>query len=125
MQGPPAWHVVPFFKKERKEIGKSGWRLHKASKKHIEISTFFLSLSPPFIALPVIGKLSRLDFLVCSSIVSIGMDHMDVLGNSVNDIAAEKAGVMAASDDGERQALKRPRPGGKKRGRGKSFMESL
>lgn len=32
--------------------------------------------------------------LVCSSIVSIGMDHMDVLGNSVNDIAAEKAGVI-------------------------------
>ena len=33
--------------------------------------------------------------------------------------SAEKAGVTAASDDGERQALKRPRPGGKKRGRGK------
>ena len=32
--------------------------------------------------------------LVCSSIASIGMDHMDVLGNSIDDIAAEKSGVI-------------------------------
>lgn len=34
--------------------------------------------------------------LVCSSITSIGLDHMDVLGDSINDIAAEKAGVIKA-----------------------------
>ena len=32
--------------------------------------------------------------LVCSSIISIGMDHMDVLGSSINDIAAEKSGLI-------------------------------
>ena len=32
--------------------------------------------------------------LICSTIVSIGLDHMDVLGNSLDDIAAEKAGVI-------------------------------
>jgi dihydrofolate synthase/folylpolyglutamate synthase len=34
--------------------------------------------------------------LVCSAITSIGLDHMDVLGDSINDIAAEKAGVIKA-----------------------------
>lgn len=32
--------------------------------------------------------------LICSSITSIGLDHMDVLGDSINDIAAEKSGVI-------------------------------
>jgi len=32
--------------------------------------------------------------VVCSAIVSIGMDHMDVMGNCLEDIAREKAGVI-------------------------------
>jgi folylpolyglutamate synthase/dihydropteroate synthase len=32
--------------------------------------------------------------LVCSVITSIGLDHMDVLGNTVEEIAAEKAYVI-------------------------------
>jgi folylpolyglutamate synthase/dihydropteroate synthase len=32
--------------------------------------------------------------VVCSAITSIGMDHMDVLGNSLEEIAYEKAGVI-------------------------------
>ena len=32
--------------------------------------------------------------VICSTIASIGMDHMDVIGNSIEDIAAEKAGVI-------------------------------
>lgn len=32
--------------------------------------------------------------LICSAIVSIGMDHMDVLGDSKEEIAEEKAGVI-------------------------------
>jgi len=30
----------------------------------------------------------------CCAITSIGMDHMDVLGNDLSDIAQEKAGIM-------------------------------
>ncbi len=32
--------------------------------------------------------------VICSVIVSIGLDHMDVLGNSIEEIAEEKAGVI-------------------------------
>lgn len=32
--------------------------------------------------------------VVCSAIVSIGLDHMDVIGNSLEEIAEEKAGVI-------------------------------
>ena len=32
--------------------------------------------------------------LICSTIVSIGYDHMDVLGNSLEEIASEKSGVI-------------------------------
>jgi dihydrofolate synthase/folylpolyglutamate synthase len=32
--------------------------------------------------------------VICSAIVSIGMDHMDVIGNDIEDIAREKAGVI-------------------------------
>ena len=32
--------------------------------------------------------------LVCSTIVSIGYDHMDVLGDTLEDIATEKSGVI-------------------------------
>ncbi len=32
--------------------------------------------------------------VVCSAITSIGMDHMDVLGNSLEEIAFEKAGII-------------------------------
>ena len=34
------------------------------------------------------------DELICSTIVSIGYDHMDVLGDSLEDIASEKSGVI-------------------------------
>jgi dihydrofolate synthase/folylpolyglutamate synthase len=32
--------------------------------------------------------------VVCSTIVSIGFDHMDVLGNTLQEIAQEKAGII-------------------------------
>lgn len=32
--------------------------------------------------------------VICSTITSIGKDHMDVLGNSLEDIAEEKAGII-------------------------------
>ena len=32
--------------------------------------------------------------LVCSVVTSIGMDHMDVLGNSIEEIACEKAAII-------------------------------
>ena len=35
--------------------------------------------------------------LVCSTIVSIGYDHMDILGDTLEDIASEKAGVIKAN----------------------------
>ena len=31
--------------------------------------------------------------VVCSAIVSIGMDHMDVIGDTLEDIAEEKSGI--------------------------------
>lgn len=31
---------------------------------------------------------------ICSAITTIGLDHMDVIGNSVEEISAEKAGVI-------------------------------
>ena len=34
------------------------------------------------------------DEVVCSAITSIGYDHMDVLGDSLEEIASEKAGVI-------------------------------
>ena len=45
------------------------------------------------------GKLDATNIIdvpevVCSTIASIGMDHMDVIGNSIEDIAREKAGVI-------------------------------
>ena len=45
------------------------------------------------------GKLDAtnvIDRPECSVITSIGMDHMDVIGNDIEDIAAEKAGVIKA-----------------------------
>lgn len=35
--------------------------------------------------------------VVCSTIVSIGFDHMDVLGNTLEEIAEEKAGIIKAN----------------------------
>ena len=35
--------------------------------------------------------------VVCSAITSIGMDHMDVLGNSLEEIASEKAGIIKSN----------------------------
>ena len=48
------------------------------------------------------GKLDAtniVDFpeVVCSAITSIGMDHLDVLGNSLEEIAFEKAGVIKSN----------------------------
>jgi dihydrofolate synthase/folylpolyglutamate synthase len=34
------------------------------------------------------------DFPVCSAITSIGLDHIDVIGNTIEAIASEKAGVI-------------------------------
>jgi dihydrofolate synthase / folylpolyglutamate synthase len=34
--------------------------------------------------------------VICSVIASIGMDHMDVIGNSIEEIATEKAGIIKA-----------------------------
>jgi dihydrofolate synthase/folylpolyglutamate synthase len=34
------------------------------------------------------------DFPVCSAITSIGLDHIDVIGDTLEKIAAEKAGVI-------------------------------
>jgi dihydrofolate synthase/folylpolyglutamate synthase len=34
------------------------------------------------------------DNVVCSTITSIGLDHMEVMGNTLDDIAYEKAGVI-------------------------------
>ena len=35
-----------------------------------------------------------IDKPICSTITSIGLDHVDVIGNSIHEIAAEKAGVI-------------------------------
>lgn len=35
-----------------------------------------------------------IDKPICSTITSIGLDHVDVIGNSIQEIAAEKAGVI-------------------------------
>ena len=35
--------------------------------------------------------------VVCSAITSIGMDHMNVLGNSLDEIASDKAGVIKSN----------------------------
>lgn len=35
-----------------------------------------------------------IDTPICSAITSLGMDHMDVMGNSLELIAKEKAGVI-------------------------------
>ena len=34
------------------------------------------------------------DYPICSVITSIGLDHIDVIGNSIEAIASEKAGVI-------------------------------
>lgn len=35
-----------------------------------------------------------IDFPVCSAITSIGLDHIDVIGDTLEKIASEKAGVI-------------------------------
>ena len=35
-----------------------------------------------------------IDKPICSTITSIGLAHVDVIGNSIQEIAAEKAGVI-------------------------------
>jgi dihydrofolate synthase/folylpolyglutamate synthase len=32
--------------------------------------------------------------VICSAIVSLGMDHMDVIGDTIEDIAEEKCGII-------------------------------
>jgi len=32
--------------------------------------------------------------VICSTIVSLGMDHMDVIGDTIEDIAEEKCGII-------------------------------